>query len=78
MIRRRFYTPAMLERDAAWALLSEWTETESLRRHARAVELVMRAAALYVSAPPGRGPAPRYPALDLGRRVPLGHPSEAP
>ena len=35
----------MLERDAAWALLSEWTETDSLRRHARAVELVMRAAA---------------------------------
>jgi predicted hydrolase (HD superfamily) len=45
MIRLRFYTPAMLERDAAWALLSEWTETDSLRRHARAVELVMRAAA---------------------------------
>jgi len=35
----------MLERDAAWALLSEWTETDSLRRHARAVKLVMRAAA---------------------------------
>ncbi len=35
----------MLERDAAWAHLCEWTETESLRRHARAVELVMRAAA---------------------------------
>jgi predicted hydrolase (HD superfamily) len=35
----------MLERDTAWAHLCEWTETESLRRHARAVELVMRAAA---------------------------------
>ena len=35
----------MLDRDAAWAHLCEWTETESLRRHARAVELVMRAAA---------------------------------
>jgi predicted hydrolase (HD superfamily) len=35
----------MLERDDAWAHLCEWTETESLRRHARAVELVMRAAA---------------------------------
>src|SRR5690606_35918022 len=35
----------MLDRDAAWAHLCERTETESLRRHARAVELVMRAAA---------------------------------
>jgi predicted hydrolase (HD superfamily) len=35
----------MLPRDDAWALLSEWTETDSLRKHARAVELVMRAAA---------------------------------
>jgi predicted hydrolase (HD superfamily) len=34
-----------LDREAAWAHLCEWTETESLRRHARAVELVMRAAA---------------------------------
>jgi predicted hydrolase (HD superfamily) len=34
-----------LDRDAAWAKLCEWTETDSLRRHARAVELVMRAAA---------------------------------
>jgi predicted hydrolase (HD superfamily) len=34
-----------LTRDEAWALLTEWTKGESLRRHARAVELVMRAAA---------------------------------
>ena len=34
-----------LTRDAAWALLCEWTPSEALRRHARAVELVMRAAA---------------------------------
>ena len=34
-----------LTRDEAWALLCEWTETESLRKHARAVEIVMRAAA---------------------------------
>jgi len=34
-----------LTRDAAWAHLSEWTETESLRKHARAVEVVMRRAA---------------------------------
>jgi predicted hydrolase (HD superfamily) len=36
----------MLAREDAWALLCEWTKGDSLRRHARAVELVMRAAAL--------------------------------
>ena len=35
-----------LGRDEAWALLTEWTEGASLRKHARAVEIVMRAAAL--------------------------------
>ena len=35
-----------LNRDGAWQHLCEWTETESLRKHARAVELVMRAAAM--------------------------------
>jgi len=34
-----------ITRDEAWAHLCEWTETDSLRRHARAVEVVMRAAA---------------------------------
>jgi predicted hydrolase (HD superfamily) len=34
-----------LSREGAWAQLCAWTEGESLRRHARAVELVMRAAA---------------------------------
>ena len=34
-----------MNRDAAWSLLCEWTDTESLRKHARAVEVVMRAAA---------------------------------
>src|SRR5207244_2885640 len=34
-----------LSRDDAWAQLTTWTETDSLRKHARAVELVMRAAA---------------------------------
>jgi predicted hydrolase (HD superfamily) len=36
---------AAIPRDEAWRLLCEWTESEALRRHARAVELVMRAAA---------------------------------
>ena len=34
-----------LPRGEAWALLCEWTKGEPLRRHARAVEIVMRAAA---------------------------------
>jgi len=34
-----------LSRDEAWTLLTEWTETASLRKHARAVEIVMRRAA---------------------------------
>ena len=34
-----------LDRETAWAHLCAWTEGDSLRRHARAVELVMRAAA---------------------------------
>ena len=36
---------APLTRDEAWTHLCSWTETASLRKHARAVELVMRAAA---------------------------------
>jgi predicted hydrolase (HD superfamily) len=35
----------MLTREEAWQHLCEWTLTESLRKHARAVELVMRQAA---------------------------------
>ena len=31
-----------LTRDEAWTHLCEWTKTDSLRKHARAVELVMR------------------------------------
>ncbi len=31
------------DRDAAWALLTEWTESEALRRHALAVEAAVRA-----------------------------------
>ena len=34
-----------LTRDQAWELLCEWTPSEALRRHGRAVEVVMRAAA---------------------------------
>jgi predicted hydrolase (HD superfamily) len=35
----------MLTRDEAWRHLCEWTKTDSLRKHARAVEIVMRGAA---------------------------------
>jgi predicted hydrolase (HD superfamily) len=31
-----------LSRDAAWALLTEWTKSESLRKHAMAVEAALR------------------------------------
>ena len=34
-----------LSRDEAWAHLCAWTKTDALRNHARAVEIVMRAAA---------------------------------
>jgi len=34
-----------ITRDEAWAHLCDWTESAALRTHARAVELVMRAAA---------------------------------
>jgi predicted hydrolase (HD superfamily) len=35
----------MLTRDDAWTHLCDWTRTDSLRKHARAVEIVMRSAA---------------------------------
>jgi predicted hydrolase (HD superfamily) len=34
-----------ITRDEAWQLLCEWTPTDALRRHARAVEVVLKAAA---------------------------------
>jgi len=34
-----------LDRETAWTKLCEWTKTDALRKHARAVEVVMRAAA---------------------------------
>ena len=34
--------PMVISRDAAWQLLSEWTESESLRKHALAVEAAVR------------------------------------
>jgi predicted hydrolase (HD superfamily) len=34
--------PDPLSRDAAWALLTEWTKSESLRKHALAVEAAVR------------------------------------
>ena len=33
---------ALVTRDAAWALLTEWTKSESLRKHALAVEASVR------------------------------------
>jgi putative nucleotidyltransferase with HDIG domain len=42
----------MLTRDAALALMQEWTPSESLRRHMYAVELAMRAMATRTGADP--------------------------
>src|SRR6185295_18454658 len=44
--RYRALSPMPLTREAAWAQLCAWTHTDALRLHARAVETVMRAAAL--------------------------------
>jgi predicted hydrolase (HD superfamily) len=35
-------TPDPISREAAWALLTEWTQSESLRKHALAVEAAVR------------------------------------
>jgi predicted hydrolase (HD superfamily) len=40
-----------LSRDDAWRQLCEWTKTESLRKHARAVEVVMQAASARYGGP---------------------------
>lgn len=45
------HNSAALTRDEAWELLTQWTPSQALRQHARAVEIVMRAAALHY----GRG-----------------------
>ncbi len=44
-----------MSREDAWTQLCAWTETESLRRHARAVEIVMRAAAEHYGPGPEAG-----------------------
>jgi len=42
-----------LSREEAWLHLCSWTKTESLRKHARAVEIVMGCAALRYGGGPG-------------------------
>lgn len=46
LVRSATLSRMALTRDAAWKQLCTWTQTEALRKHARAVERVMRAAAL--------------------------------
>jgi predicted hydrolase (HD superfamily) len=48
----------MLTRDEAWSHLCDWTRTDSLRKHARAVEIVMRSAAMRYGA--GEADAERW------------------
>ncbi len=47
-----------LTRDEAWDLLCEWTPSDALRRHARAVEVVLAAAATRYG--PGPDAAPHW------------------
>jgi predicted hydrolase (HD superfamily) len=60
----------MIDRDAAWCLLIEFTQSESLRKHALAVEACMRACALRFG--DGRGDA-GLSAVDLWGIVGLIH-----
>ena len=47
-----------ITREQGWAHLCEWTKTDALRKHARAVEVVMRAAAVKYGA--GAGDVERF------------------
>ena len=60
---RRAAEPARVPaptRDESWQLFCEWTESDSLRKHALGVEAAMRARAPIVPITPGR--TPRTPA----------------
>ncbi len=45
----------MIDRESAWCLLTEFTQSESLRKHALAVEACMRACARKYSSYQGNG-----------------------
>src|ERR1051325_7797810 len=46
-LKKGFLSMTLPSRDEAYALLSEWVESESLRRHMLAVETALRAYARY-------------------------------
>ena len=46
---------SMINRESAWCLLTEFTQSESLRKHALAVEACMRACARKYGDDPRRG-----------------------
>src|SRR5271155_1767520 len=52
---RRNRAKSMIDRETAWCLLAEFTQSESLRKHALAVEACMRACATKFG---GQGRAP--------------------
>jgi predicted hydrolase (HD superfamily) len=60
-----------ITRQAAWALLTEFTQSESLRKHALAVEACMKAAARKYGSTPDYGRATAAPATPdhVGTRV---------
>jgi len=49
-VRGAYLSSMTLDRTAAWALVCEWTPSESLRKHMLAVETVMRAYARHFGA----------------------------
>ena len=63
---------SMIDRETAWCLLTEFTQSESLRKHALAVEACMRACAGN-SEPRTRGFSPRIIEEDLWGIVGLIH-----
>jgi predicted hydrolase (HD superfamily) len=50
---RRRQGKSMIDRESAWCLLTEFTQSESLRKHALAVEACMRACSRKFGAGPG-------------------------
>ena len=60
-------------REQAWALLTEWTQSESLRKHALAVEACMEACAQAEAGRLGPGGPDRDALIDLYRSTALLH-----
>jgi putative nucleotidyltransferase with HDIG domain len=71
--RWRIQVINMLEREKAWGLLTEYTQSDSLRKHAMAVEACMRAYARKLGAPNGSAAPDLHAQEDLWGVVGLLH-----